>query len=186
MLSSADSDYAADPVGYCRSNRGYYKCPYTDLNGNYHPPPPAPGPKPSLFSTSRTGSALSDDYYIKRRLAELDYLIAQAKSPDVLFPSKRYIRTLEAEQKRLWKKLSQYNKKHGLLSGLNDLADGPALIDAATKGIVNVVQAVKPQPKPAPQPWTPGPQAMEWGTIALYAGAVIGGVYLFKKLGKKR
>jgi hypothetical protein len=167
-----------DPVNYCaRFPDSRCNAPVVNVVP-YHP------------GNFRTSSGSAEDDYIRQRLGEIEHLLAAATAPGQLFPSqgKRYIRSLLTEKKKLLKQLAAYNRKYGIsgaLSGLNDLADGPALIDAATKGVVNVVQAVKP-PKPVPQPWSPIPQGMDWGTIALYAGAVIGGVYLFKKLGKKR
>jgi hypothetical protein len=72
---------------------------------------------------TRSGPAPTDVFYAKARLAELDGLIAQATSPENLFPSKRYIRALLAEKKKLLKKLSGFAKRGmygmGEVSGLS-------------------------------------------------------------------
>jgi hypothetical protein len=72
---------------------------------------------------TRSGPAPTDVFYAKARLAELDGLIAQATSPENLFPNKRYIRALLAEKKKLLKKLSGFAKRGmygmGEVSGLS-------------------------------------------------------------------
>ncbi len=142
---------------------------------------------------AHTGSGLSEDYWMKRRLGEIEASLAQASAPGLLFPDKRFIKKLLAEKKKLLRQLAAYNRKYGLSGGmlaglddLSDLADGPALIDSIVKGTVTVANAIKPQPKPAPAPAPYSVGGMDWQTLALYAGVVVGGVFLLKKLGKKR
>ena len=95
-----------------------------------------------------------------------------------------YRRQLQAQLKRLKKKyhLSGFDEG-GALSGLNELAeDIPQIVGSVSDAIVKVAQTLKPQPKPKADP-KPG---FDWQTLAIGAAVVVGGVFLYKKLGKKK
>ncbi len=164
------------------NNREAYCARFPDPRCNSYASSPLPAP--SGFHAPENMDQYPEVTYLQGEIARIRALIDGTRNP-------RTARQLNGQAKRLEAQLKKVKRKLGLsgaLAGLEDLsdmsADIPAVIDTATKGIVNVVNAIKPQPKPLPAP-TPQVMGMDWQTLALYAGAVIGGVYLLKQMRKR-